>query len=149
MAVAWALLVVFFCALAHASVRLDSAWRRKLHLSPFLAIVHDRRRRRLRARRLVVRRPRRRDRTRPGTAAFAYVCEACGALLLALARAAPAPPGGFCRRAPRRRVRSRASDARLAPQRPLRRVGLVALERPPSRRPQRRRGLHLGAADAG
>jgi len=96
-AVAWALLVVFFCALAHASVRLDSPWRRKHRLSPFLAIVlltaaaagfaldgwscaalAD-----------AIGYP-------VGTAALAYVCEACGALLLALAIVGPpAPPGGF------------------------------------------------------
>ena len=96
-AVAWALLVIFFCALAHASVRLDSPWRRKHRLSPFLAIVlltaaaagfaldgwscaaiAD-----------AIGYP-------VGTAAFAYVCEACGALLLALAIVGPpAPPGGF------------------------------------------------------
>ena len=96
-AVAWALLVIFFCALAHASVRLDSPWRRKHRLSPFLAIVlltaaaagfaldgwscaaiAD-----------AIGYP-------VGTAAFAYVCEAAGALLLALALVGPpAPPGGF------------------------------------------------------
>ena len=141
-AVAWALLVIFFCALAHASVRLDSPWRRKHRLSPFLAIVlltaaaagfaldgwscaalAD-----------AIGYP-------VGTAALAYVCEAAGALLLALAIVGPpAPPGGF---ADARHVGPAASRlARLAQQRPLRRVGLVGRLGLPRRvRAQRRAGL--------
>ena len=106
---------------------LDSPWRRKLLL---VALPRDRppdrRRRRLRARRLVARRHRRRDRV-PGRAPRSRTSARRAAPSSSPSRSSARPrrPAASTTRATSARPASDCRLARLAQQRPLRRVGLV------------------------